>query len=82
MLQKLIGDHTKQIGIQKSIKIIRLTEKTIFKNKSMMLKKMISGLLIMAIFTVFVETSCKTTHGKGGTRQPKKGPMPCPIKDC
>lgn len=26
--------------------------------------------------------ACKTSHGKGGTRQPKKGPMPCPIKDC
>jgi hypothetical protein len=37
--------------------------------------------VLMALVMILI-ISCKATQGKGGTRQPKKGPMPCPIKDC
>ena len=44
----------------------------------MSIKKLITIILITLLV---MASSCKT-HQKGGTRQPKTGPMPCPIKDC
>lgn len=26
--------------------------------------------------------ACSSQKGKGGRRQPRKGPIPCPVKDC
>ena len=43
---------------------------------------------IKLIYTVLIIGSllfsaCKAhKHGSGGRQQPKKGPIPCPLKDC
>jgi hypothetical protein len=42
----------------------------------------VKSLLLLALLTLLLLTSCKSGEGSGGRRQPKKGPIPCPLKDC
>lgn len=40
-------------------------------------------IVLICSLIALIMVECKTqNHGKGGTQQPKKGAMPCPIKDC
>lgn len=45
------------------------------------MKKIICSLVLMSFLALgFACVSAK--KGKGGSQQPKKGPLPCPLKDC
>ncbi|SFC75476.1 hypothetical protein SAMN05421780_10992 [Flexibacter flexilis DSM 6793] len=37
---------------------------------------------IMLLCAAFSLAACSSQKGKGGRRQPRKGPIPCPVKDC
>jgi hypothetical protein len=38
--------------------------------------------IISVALLMLLSASCKSGKGSGGKRQPKKGPIPCPLKDC
>lgn len=45
------------------------------------MQKVLSSLLFLTLI-LGVAFCAPAKKGKGGRQQPKKGPMPCPLKDC
>ena len=43
------------------------------------MKQAIVSILLLSILAM---SACSSSKGSGGRKQPKKGPIPCPLKDC